>query len=117
MELIYQITNMLWKQLTEWMKEEKNQERFLIVCFGISLLPLLVLSFFNHPTMDDFNYGVLTHQAVVNHKGLGCIFPVLQAAVQRAVNTWHNWQGTFTFSILAALRPSIFTEKLTFFSA
>ena len=114
MELIYQITNMLWKQLTEWMKEEKNQERFLIVCFGISLLHLLVLSFFNHPTMDDFNYGVLTHQAVVNHKGLGCIFPVLQAAVQRAVNTWHNWQGTFTFSILAALRPSIFTEKLTF---
>lgn len=85
-----------------------------MVCFGISLLPLLVLSFFNHPTMDDFNYGVLTHQAVMDHRGLGCIIPVLQAAVQRAVNTWHNWQGTFMFSILAALRPSIFTEKLTF---
>lgn len=114
MELIYQITNELWKRLIDWMKEEKNQERFLIVCFGVSLLPLLILSFFNHPTMDDFNYGVLTHQAFMDNKGLGCIFPVLQAAVQRAINTWHNWQGTFTFSILAALRPSIFTEKLTF---
>lgn len=114
MELIYQITNELWKRLLEWMKEEKNQERFLWVCFGISLLPILALSFFNHPVMDDFNYGILTHRAFVENKGLGCIIPILKAAVQRSVNLWHSWQGTFTFSIIGALRPSIFTEKLTF---
>lgn len=114
MELIYQITNELWKKLLAWMKEEKNQERFLLVCFGISLLPILALSFFNHPVMDDFNYGILTHRAFVENKGLGCVIPVLQAAVQRAVNLWNEWQGTFTFSIIGALRPSIFSEKLTF---
>ncbi len=114
MELIYQITNELWKRILDWMKEEKNQERFLWACFGISLLPILVLSFFNHPVMDDFNYGILTHRAFVENKGLGCIIPVLKAAVQRSVNLWHGWQGTFTFAVIGALRPSIFTEKLTF---
>ena len=39
---------------------------------------------------------------------------VLGAAVQRAKNLWYSWQGTYTFSILAALRPSVITEKLTF---
>ena len=114
MELIYQITNEFWKRVWGWVKEEKNQERFLWACLGISLLPILALSFFNHPVMDDFNYGILTHQAFVNNKGLGCVIPVLQAAVQRSVNLWHGWQGTFTFAFIGALRPSIFTEKLTF---
>ena len=114
MELIYRITNELWKRLLAWMKAEKNQERFLLACLGISLLPILVLSFFNHPVMDDFNYGILTHRAFVENKGLGCVIPVLQAAVQRAVNLWNEWQGTFMFSIIGALRPSIFSEKLTF---
>ncbi len=114
MEFIYHITNELWKRLMEWIKEEKNQERFLLACLGISLLPVLALSFFNHPVMDDFNYGLLTHRAFVENKGLGCVIPVLQAAVQRAVNLWHEWQGTFMFSIIGALRPSIFSEKLTF---
>ena len=107
MEFIYHITNELWKRLMEWIKEEKNQERFLLACLGISLLPVLALSFFNHPVMDDFNYGILTHRAFVENKGLGCVIPVLQAAVQRAVNLWHEWQGTFMFSIIGALRPSI----------
>ena len=114
MELIYQITNELWKRILDWMKEEKNQERFLWVCFGISLLPILALSFFNHPVMDDFNYGILTHRAFMENKGLGCVIPILQAAVQRSVNLWHSWQGTFSFAVIGALRPSIFTEKLTF---
>ena len=114
MELIYQITNELWKRILDWMKEEKNQERFLWACFGISLLPILVLSFFNHPVMDDFNYGILTHRAFMENKGFGCIIPILKAAVQRSVNLWHSWQGTFTFAVIGALRPSIFTEKLTF---
>ncbi|GFI09953.1 hypothetical protein IMSAGC007_02420 [Lachnospiraceae bacterium] len=114
MELIYQITNELWKRILDWMKEEKNQERFLWACFGISLLPILVLSFFNHPVMDDFNYGILTHRAFMENKGFGCIIPILKAAVQRSVNLWHSWQGTFSFAVIGALRPSIFTEKLTF---
>lgn len=114
MELIYQIAGELWKRVCAWMKEEKNQERFLLICFGISLLPIVALSFFNHPVMDDFNYGILTHRAFVENKGLGCVIPVLKAAVQRAVNLWNEWQGTFTFSVIGALRPSIFSEKLTF---
>ena len=39
---------------------------------------------------------------------------MLKTAVQRAVNLWHSWQGTYTFAIIAALRPSIITERITF---
>ena len=51
METIYRITGQLWGRFISWMKEEKNQLRFILVCFVISLIPLLVLSFFNHPAM------------------------------------------------------------------
>ena len=114
METIYQIAEKLWGRFTGWLKEEKNHTRFILVCFAISLIPLLVLSFFNHPAMDDFNYGVLTRHALIENKGLAVIPAVLGAAVQRAVNLWHSWQGTYAFAIIAALRPSITTEKITF---
>lgn len=114
METIYRIADTLWKRFCKWLGEEKNQEWFIVGCFIISLLPLLALSFYNHPAMDDFNYGVLTRHALTEHKGLAVIPAVLGAAVQRAKNLWYSWQGTYTFSILAALRPSVITEKLTF---
>ena len=114
METIYQIAEKLWGRFTGWLKEEKNYTRFILVCFAVSLIPLLVLSFFNHPAMDDFNYGVLTRHALIENKGLAVIPAVLGAAVQRAVNLWHSWQGTYAFAIIAALRPSIITEKITF---
>lgn len=85
-----------------------------MACFVLSLLPLLVLSFYNHPAMDDFNFGILTRRAWVANKGLAAIPAVLMAAVERSVYIWNVWQGTFSFSVLAALRPSIITEKLTF---
>ena len=113
-ETIYRVTKDLWGKFINWMKEEKNQERFIVCCFAISLLPILALSFYNHPVMDDFNYGILTRHALVENEGLAVIPAVLQAAVQRAVNLWHSWQGTYTFAIIGALRPSIITEKITF---
>ena len=73
METIYRITGQLWGRFISWMKEEKNQLRFILVCFVISLIPLLVLSFFNHPAMDDFNYGILTRHALLENEGLAVI--------------------------------------------
>ena len=114
METIYRIADRLWKRFVKWLGEEKHQERFILTCFVLSLLPLLILSFYNHPAMDDFNYGILTRHALTENKGLAVIPAVLGAAVQRAKNLWYSWQGTYTFSILAALRPSVITERLTF---
>lgn len=116
METIFRVTNYLWTKITNWMKEEKNQERFIVTCFIISLIPLLVLSFYNHPVMDDFNYGVLTKRALEENEGLAKIPAVIKAAIERAVYLWNVWQGTFSFSVIGALRPSIISEKLTFTS-
>ena len=112
METIYQIAEKLWERFTGWLKEEKNHTRFILVCFAISLIPLLVLSFFNHPAMDDFNYGVLTRHALIENKGLAVIPAVLGAAVQRAVNLWHSWQGTYASIFLMALQPAVFSQRL-----
>ena len=52
METIYEITRNLWEKYVNWMKDEKNMAKFLVCCFVLSLLPILALSFFNHPVMD-----------------------------------------------------------------
>ena len=114
METIYEITRNLWEKYVNWMKDEKNMAKFLVCCFVLSLLPILALSFFNHPVMDDFNYGILTRHALEENSGLAVIPAVLRAAVQRAENLWHEWQGTYSFAVIGALRPSIISERLTF---
>ena len=114
METIYEITRNLWEKYVNWMKDEKNMAKFLVCCFALSLLPILALSFFNHPVMDDFNYGILTRHALEENSGLAVIPAVLRAAVQRAENLWHEWQGTYSFAVIGALRPSIISERLTF---
>ena len=40
METIYRITGQLWGRFISWMKEEKNQLRFILVCFVISLIQI-----------------------------------------------------------------------------
>ena len=89
METIYRIAVCFWDKIRNWMKEEKNQRRFVVVCFVLSLVPLLILSFYNHPAMDDFNFGILTRRAWVANKGLAAIPAVLAAAVERSVYIWN----------------------------
>lgn len=51
-----------------------------VVIYLISLLPILTLSFYCHPSADDFNYGVKTHLAVMSGQG---ICGIIRAALER----------------------------------
>lgn len=114
METINRVSKYCWDKFKEWMKDADNQMYFCVTVFVISILPLLFLGFYNHPAMDDFNYSVLVKEALREHEGLAKIPAVLGAGVQRAIDNWNRWQGTYAFSFICALRPSVFSEKLTF---
>ncbi len=85
-----------------------------VIVFIATTIPLLYLGIFNHASADDFNYSVLTKAALRENSGISAFFAVIGAAVQRAYNNWASWQGTYAMSFLVALRPSIFSDSLTF---
>ena len=64
-----------------------------VVIYLISLLPILTLSFYCHPSADDFNYGVKTHLAVMRGQG---ICGIIQAALETVCENYTSWQGTFS---------------------
>lgn len=76
--------------------------------FSLSLIPLLVIGLYNHPSMDDFNYGMPVMRAL---KDGGSFFSILGAAAQSVGTTYLNWQGTYSAVFLFSLQPAVFGEQ------
>jgi hypothetical protein len=93
---------------------KRNLAIFSVIGLILSTLPLIILGFYNHPSADDFNYTILTGTALRNNSGITAFFAVIGAAIERATSYWGVWQGTYAMSFIAALRPSLFSEQLTF---
>ena len=71
-----------------------------------SLVPLIVASFFNHPSADDFSYSVATHAAAQ----AGGIASVIQAAFDTSMRYMQTWQGLYSSAFVLALNPAVFGE-------
>lgn len=84
---------------------------FLATVFILSLIPMLIISFYNFPSADDFSYGLLAAQA---WRESGSLINVVGAAVETVVKYYEKWQGTFTATFLFALTPSVFSERAYF---
>jgi hypothetical protein len=76
-----------------------------------SVLPLYVLSLYNHPYYDDYLFSAQVHAAWQKTHSLGA---VLEAAVQSVAYTRATWQGTYTGTILSNVQPGVFSESLYF---
>ncbi len=76
---------------------------------AVSLAPLFLLSFYNHPCSDDYNFGLYAAQAV---RSGGSLADVLAAAGRKTAETYQNWQGTFSAVFLMSLHPAVFSEQL-----
>ena len=91
---------------------KRNNKRIFLWCVLIltaaSIIPLLMISFYNHPSADDFAYAVETHMV---WKSTRNIFLVLRQAVATSVKYWNRWQGLYTSAFLLALEPGIFGEQ------
>ena len=79
-----------------------------VLALAVSLIPLLVLGFYNHPCADDYNYGLYAAQAV---RAGGSPLSVLSAAARKTAETYQDWQGTFSAIFLMALHPAVFGES------
>lgn len=83
-----------------------------VLCIGLfvlSLVPMLVISFYNHPAIDDFYYGIKTYHAF---QETGSFWQTIKAAVAQVAETYQNWQGSYSVVFLFALHPAIFSEGL-----
>lgn len=78
-----------------------------------SLIPLLVISFYNRPYSDDYSYGNLTAHA---WREKGSLLAVIVAALQTVKQYYYSWQGTFSAVFMFALQPGIYSEKLYYLS-
>lgn len=79
-----------------------------VIVLVCTLIPMLILAFYDHPCSDDYNYGLYAVQAV---RSGGTFWDVLQAAGRKTAETYQNWQGTFSAIFLMALQPSIFGDQ------
>lgn len=84
--------------------------RVTVVCvagIALSFLPLLLLSFFNHPSNDDFVFGLATARAWREN---GSLPSLVSAAADTTAQVYEQWQGSFAAVFLFTLQPAIFGE-------
>ncbi|MDY3989608.1 MAG: DUF6056 family protein [Massilioclostridium sp.] len=84
--------------------------RVTVVCvagIALSYIPLLILGFFNHPSNDDFVFGLATVRAWRENGSLPSLVP---AAVDTTAQVYQQWQGSFAAVFLFTLQPAIFGE-------
>ncbi len=100
------------------MESAKQKERlirfmtvFMAVILFISIIPVLISSFYCHPYADDFHYARSVYQAVNSGQGpLG----VLSACFHEVGNTYMTWQGSYSAVFIFCLQPAAFSDNLYF---
>ncbi len=88
-------------------KTEKYLAYIMLVIMCISLLPVMYVGRYNHPTGDDYYYGVEVRQAVENEASL---FEILGEAAKGVAREYMRWQGTYSAMFLMHLPPNAFSE-------
>ena len=87
----------------------KTIKYLLLAALLLSLVPLLALGFFAVPVADDYSYGAYAHLAYAES---GSIAAALSGALEKTVESYLNWQGTFSAIFLMSMQPAVFSEAL-----
>lgn len=88
---------------------EKRISYGMIIFFFLSLLPIIILGFYNYPCADDFS---ASDTAYLAWKNTGSIFSVIKAAWENVVFNYLEWSGVFMSVFWTSLQPGIFGEHL-----
>lgn len=91
-----------------YQKYEKIVSYGLLFLLGASLLLLMYLGRYNHPTGDDYYYAGTTKR-VWNETG--SIFAVIGEAAKGVAHEYVHWQGTYSAMFLMYLPPNVFGEN------
>lgn len=90
---------------------EKTVAGILLFLLVISLIPLMYLGRYNHPTGDDYYYGVDTRLV---WEETGKVGSVLAEACVGVAEQYQIWQGTYSAMFLMYLPPNIWGESAYF---
>lgn len=89
-------------------RSEKIVAYISIVILILSLLPLMYVGRYNHPTGDDYFYGAET-KAVWEESG--SILKTIGTALEGVAVQYNRWQGTYSAMFLMYLPPNVFGEE------
>lgn len=79
-----------------------------VIIFLVSLLPILLISFFGYASGDDLGYGAAVKLVLDSHGSVIEIFKAVNSTIQ---GTWYSWQGTWSSIFLFCFEPSIWGER------
>jgi len=98
------------------MKKTLNTKECLLIItlfiFVLSIIPLLIMSFYNHPAADDFNYSEKTMN-VINNGGLVIL---IKGVLNTIKKFYMSWQGTYSAIAIMSLQPSVWGHEFYFLS-
>lgn len=77
-----------------------------LLCLIIFLIPLMWLGFYAHAAGDDFTYGCLTR---LSFESAG-LWGAIKTAFFGTIETYSNWQGTYSAMFLMWLPPNVFGD-------
>lgn len=80
----------------------------LTVMFVLSLIPLYLIGFYDHPSVDDYYYSA---QTALVWQNTGSLDAVLKASYEEMLTTYQDWQGTYSAIFLMHLQPGLFGEN------
>lgn len=76
--------------------------------FILSLIPLIAISFYNHPCADDYTYGISTAEI---WRKTGALSETVKAGIDKTAQVYDSWQGSFAGVFLMTMQPAIFGES------
>jgi len=88
-------------------KYEKICSAILLILMCVSLIILMYVGKYNHPTGDDYYYGAVTGKV---YQETGSLWETVKAAAEGVAYQYYNWQGTYSAMFLMYLPPNIFGE-------
>ena len=87
---------------------EKRIYMVMLIVFLLSVVPILMLAFYNYPCADDFSASDTAYWA---WKSTGSILAVIKAAWENVVYNYMEWSGVFMSVFWTSLQFGIFGER------
>lgn len=84
---------------------------FFTAVYVLSLIPMLILGFYDFPSADDFSMALETRQYFVEN---GDFFGTVIASLQKSWVVYSQYEGYFFSIILTCICPSVFGEGFYF---
>ncbi|MDE5892170.1 MAG: hypothetical protein K2H45_04505 [Acetatifactor sp.] len=90
---------------------KKNLALLCLMVLLLSLIPLLYVGRYDHPTGDDIYYGLDAHMVWETTHSLP---QTIISACRGVAREYHTWQGTYSAMLLMHLQPTVFSERFYF---